>query len=71
MFVIHTKNQPLHISRLVAMPKFISKIIQSYPVLRYIYMYIYNIYIYIYIYIGFYFTLQFSFLIVDLFEKAM
>ena len=32
MFVIHTKNQPLHISRLVAMPKFISKIIQSYPV---------------------------------------
>ena len=58
MFVIHTKNQPLHISRLVAMPKFISKIIQSYPVLRYIY-------------IVFYFTLQFSFLIVDLFEKAM
>ena len=32
MFVIHTKNQPLDIFRLVA----ISKIIRSYPILQYL-----------------------------------
>ena len=35
MFVIHTKNQSLDISHLVAMPTLISKIIRNCPILRY------------------------------------